>query len=60
MKPLHDLKIKKTGSCTEIELDGFKIQGVTEYEVKSSAKTTAELTLKMIVGNLNVSTVSAD
>jgi hypothetical protein len=43
---LHSLVIKNE----EIKLDNFKLEGVTGYEIKSPAKGTTELTLKILVG----------
>lgn len=57
MSDLHSLKIKQTENkldgC-EIELDGFILKGVSEYAVKISDPGGTELTVKFMVGNLEL------
>lgn len=51
---MHSLSIKSKGKTARIELDGFPLEGVTGYELKSSAGGKTELTVKMIVRDLKL------
>lgn len=47
---LHRLSITDSKEKFELRLDGFKINGVKEYEVKNSTdKEIAELSLKIVL-----------
>ncbi len=46
---MHALKIKRDGDSETIMLDNFKLEGVTEYEIKSSATEATELVVKIII-----------
>lgn len=47
---LHRLSVTDSKEKFELKLDGFKINGVKEYEVKNSAdKKVAELSLKIVL-----------
>lgn len=54
---MHSLKITqgkaKIGGC-EIKLDDFVLKRVTGYEIKSSATGVIELSLKLIVSDLDL------
>lgn len=47
---LHRLSIADSNEKFELRLDGFKINGVKEYEIKNSVDTkVAELSLKIVL-----------
>lgn len=47
---LHRLSVTDSKEKSELKLDGFKINGVKEYEIKNSVdKKVAELSLKIVL-----------
>lgn len=46
---MHKINIKKEKNRTRITLDNIEISNVIEYQLKSSASGTTELTLKLAV-----------
>jgi len=46
---MHKLKIVTKDGCTNVFLDDFEVDGVVEYELKSSANDLIELKLKIVV-----------
>ncbi len=51
---MHSVSIKSKGKVTWIELDGFLLQGVIGYELKSSVENQTELSLKLYVRDLEL------
>ena len=51
---MHNVSIRKEDNRTTIEVDGFPLQGVTAYQLKGSVDEPTELTVTMLVNNLNL------
>ena len=51
---MHKLKIESKEGKTKILLDNFELQNVSTYELVSSAKGRAELTIKIIISDQKV------
>lgn len=51
---MHKLIINTEGKDTEIKLDDFKLQNVSEYTIASSSGGATELTIKLLVNNTKI------